>query len=105
MIQTLIHVLLANIATGGALALQIPNLPIPIAAILAQGATIPGLANFVTFLQTVSILVGICLVLYGAWQIHQGRLGEGVLSLVAGFLSCVTVPVIRLIAGWTGGSL
>ena len=32
-------------ATGGALALQIPNLPIPIAAILAQAA-IPGLENF-----------------------------------------------------------
>lgn len=104
MIQTLIHVLLANIATGGALALPRLNLPIPFAAILAQAA-IPGLENFVTFLQTVSILVGICLVLYGAWQIHRGQLGEGVLSLVAGFLSCVTVPVIRLIAGWTGGSL
>ncbi len=104
MIHSLIHVLLAKAAAGGAVALPQLNLSIPFAAILAQ-ATIPGLANFVTFLQTVSILVGICLVLYGAWQIHQGRLGEGVLPLVAGFLSCVTVPVIRLIAGWTGGSL
>lgn len=104
MIPPLIHVILAKAAAGGALALPRRNVPLPIAAILAQ-ATIPGLDNFVAFLQTVSILIGICLVLYGAWQIHQGRVGEGVLSLIAGFLSCVTVPVIRLIAGWTGGSL
>jgi len=76
------------------------NIEIP--AILAQASTVPGLVAFLAFLQTVSILTGICLVLYGAWQLHQGRVSEGVLSLVAGFLSCVTVPIVRLIGKWGG---
>jgi ABC-type bacteriocin/lantibiotic exporter with double-glycine peptidase domain len=73
--------------------------------LLAQQSPIPGLTQFLSFLQTVTVLVGICLVLYGAWQVHQGRVSEGALSLVAGFLSCLAVPIIRLIAGWTGAAL
>ncbi|MCC6235527.1 MAG: hypothetical protein IT580_23025 [Verrucomicrobiales bacterium] len=79
-------------------------MPLP-PGVLAQATSIPGLDQFMGFLQTVTLLVGACLILFGAWQIHQGRVAEGALSLVAGFLSCVTVPVLRLIAGWTGGSL
>ncbi|MGE3313266.1 MAG: hypothetical protein AB7O66_25145 [Limisphaerales bacterium] len=104
MIHPLIHALLANAAVGGALALQIPNLPIPFAAILAQAA-VPGLEQFLTLLQTISLLIGITLILYGAWQLHQGRISEGILSCVAGFICCIAVPIIRLIAGWTGGTL
>jgi hypothetical protein len=104
MIHPIIHVLLANTATGGALALQTPNLPIPLAAILAQAA-VPGLEQFLTLLQTISLLIGITLILFGAWQLHKGMISEGILSCVAGFICCVAVPIIRLIAGWTGGSL
>ncbi|MGE3311204.1 MAG: hypothetical protein AB7O66_14645 [Limisphaerales bacterium] len=104
MILPLIHLIVANAATGGALALRIPNLAMPIFAILAQAA-VPGLDQFVELLQTISLLIGITLILFGAWQLHQGRISEGILSCVAGFICCVAVPIIRLIAGWTGGSL
>lgn len=92
----------ADARVGGTASPAIVN---PSFHILAQGIAIPGLDDFVTFLQTISILVGISLVLYGAWQTHLGRVSDGTLSIIAGFMSCVTVPVIRLIARSTGGSL
>jgi hypothetical protein len=101
----LIMILLVHVIDASAGVATPPLITIPGLAILAQGVTIPGLANFVTFLQTISFLLGISLLLFGAWQTHQGRVSDGALSIIAGFISCVTVPVIRLIAGWTGGAL
>jgi hypothetical protein len=104
MIETLLAILTRTAAAGAGDFPSVGN-PIPRFTILAQGIPIPGLADFVTFLQTISILVGICLLLFGSWQTHQGRVSDGALSIIAGFMSCVTVPVIRLIARATGGSL
>jgi hypothetical protein len=75
---------------------------IPTIGFLAQASGIPGVGPFLDFLQGVAILVGICLILFGAWKLHQGDVASGALSLVAGFLCVVAVPLIRTMAGWTG---
>lgn len=69
---------------------------------LAQASSIPGVGPFLEFLQAMAVLVGICLILFGAWKLHQGDVASGALSLVAGFLCVVAVPLIRTMAGWTG---
>lgn len=75
------------------------------APMLAQANAIPGLDSLLQFLQTVAVLVGLCLILYGAWQIHQGHVSHGVLSLIAGFIAVITIPLVRLMAGWSGFNL
>jgi hypothetical protein len=77
-------------------------LGVPATGFLAQASGIPGVGPFLDFLQGVAILVGICLILFGAWKLHQGDVASGALSLVAGFLCVVAVPLIRTMAGWTG---
>lgn len=77
----------------------------PPTAILAQASSIPGVGPFLEFLQAVAVLVGICLILFGAWKLHQGDVASGALSLVAGFLCVVAVPLIRTMSSWTGFSL
>lgn len=77
-------------------------LGLPPTAFLAQTSGIPGVGQFLEFLQAMAVLVGICLILFGAWKLHQGDVASGALSLVAGFLCVVAVPLIRTMAGWTG---
>lgn len=77
-------------------------LGVPATGFLAQASGIPGIGPFLEFLQAVAVLVGMCLILFGAWKLHQGDVASGALSLVAGFLCVVAVPLIRTMSGWTG---
>ena len=70
--------------------------------LLAQVSAIPGLERLLELLQTISVLIGISLVNFGAWQVHQGAISSGFLSLIAGFIAIAAIPLVRLMSGWVG---
>ena len=72
------------------------------AVILAAAGFGPSVAQFLDFMQIVTLLVGIPIVVFGAWNISRGHIQEGINGLVAGFLVCFAVPIIRLFASWQG---
>lgn len=61
--------------------------------------------NFLEFLLIVTLLLGIAIILSGSFSIARGNYGDGMASVTAGFLCCMTVPIIRLFAGWLGVSI
>lgn len=61
--------------------------------------------SFLDFLFVVTVLLGAPKLAQGAWAISRGNYTEGIASVIAGFLCCMTVPIIRMFAGWLGVSL
>ena len=74
--------------------------------IAATTASFPQLAgNCLDLVQIITILFGAAKVAQGARSISRGLYDEGIASIIAGFLCCVTVPIIRLMASWMGISI
>lgn len=65
----------------------------------------PVVGSFLDFLLVVTVLLGAPKIAQGAWAISRGSYSEGVASVTAGFLCCMTVPIIRTFAGWLGVSI
>lgn len=62
-------------------------------------------STFLDFLFIVTLLFGVPKILQGARLIARGEQGEGMACVVAGFLTCAAVPIIRMIAGWMSVSI
>ncbi len=60
------------------------------------------LKSFLEFLSWVLIVLGVCLVAYGAILIAQGRHLDGVVAIVAGFILVLAVPIIYYFAKLAG---
>lgn len=99
-------------------ALAMPALPLPVAGsssdhalwmtaaqpsvVLAQVNPKEAIKSFLEFLSWVLILLGVCLVAYGAIQIAQGRHLDGVVALTAGFILVMAVPLVYYFAKLAG---
>ncbi len=77
----------------------------PFAPLLAAVQFNQAVTSFTDFLLIVTVLFGAPKIAQGAWSISRGLFGEGIASVIAGFLCCMTVPIIRMIAGWLGVTL
>jgi len=60
------------------------------------------ISSFLDFLQVLTLLFGVPKIATGAWSISRGQTQDGITSVIAGFLVCMTVPIIRMFAGWLG---
>jgi hypothetical protein len=70
--------------------------------ILAQATFDAALQSFLGFLAKILILIGIAVVFYGGWMVSQGKSSEGVLAIIGGFLIASAIPILRLLAQFTG---
>lgn len=76
----------------------------PAVVFLAQMDPKDALKSFLEFLSWVLITLGVCLVAYGAILIAQGRHLDGVVSIVAGFILVLAVPIVYYFAKISGTS-
>ena len=75
---------------------------LPAGLLLAQVDLKAPIKAFLEFLSWVLILLGVCLVAYGAILIAQGRHLDGVVAIVAGFILVLAVPIIYYFAKLAG---
>lgn len=61
--------------------------------------------SFLDFLQVLTLLFGVPKIAAGAWSISRGQTQDGITSIIAGFLVCMAVPIIRLFASWLGTTI
>lgn len=58
--------------------------------------------RFLDFIQIVSILFGLALIIGGVWRLTRGDMAEAIAPIAGGFLLCLAVVIIRMFAGWIG---
>ena len=73
--------------------------------LLAAATSFPALSQFLDFMLIVTLIMGIPLIVAGAWNLSIGRTQEGINCVGAGFLMCASVPIIRIFASWLGVSI
>ena len=62
----------------------------------------PIVSKFLDFLQIVTVLLGLGLIIAGIWRFSRGELAEAFAPIAGGFLLCLSVTIIRLFASWVG---
>lgn len=70
--------------------------------LLAQTSIDLPLNNFLAFLSKIMLLIGVVMIFYGGWKIHRGETSEGLLAIVGGFIVALSVPILRVLAGFGG---
>lgn len=60
------------------------------------------ISSLLDFMLIVTILFGVPKIVQGSWNISRGLSQEGITSVIAGFMTCMAVPIIRMFAGWLG---
>ncbi len=70
--------------------------------ILATAQFVPIASRFLDFIQVVSILFGLALIIGGVWRLTRGDMAEAIAPIAGGFLLCLAVVIIRMFAGWIG---
>jgi hypothetical protein len=76
--------------------------PVPAGAWFAAIDLKQAIRSFLEFLGWVLILVGVCLVAYGAILLAQGRHFDGIVAVVSGFILVLSIPMIEYFAGLAG---
>jgi hypothetical protein len=69
---------------------------------LAAVSVDDAIKQFIEFLSRIMMVIGIAVVFYGGWKIHRGEVEEGVLALIGGFIVCLAVPIIKVLASYAG---
>src|SRR6266496_2816793 len=91
---------LAPLSGANSLAL-LQNQALPF--LLAQISSAPidaSVRSFLDFAQKLLVLPTLALAVNAAWCFHEGKIREGVLSLVGAFLCSVAVPIVKAIFGF-----
>ena len=62
---------------------------------LAQASLDASVDRFLAFLAKVFLLLGALVIAYGGYLLHQGRVSEGLLGLLGGFILALAIPMMR----------
>ena len=63
--------------------------------LLAQTSLDSRIDSALGLIQKILILPSVCLVVYGAWAISEGKVRDGVLAIVGGFLLGAAIPIAK----------
>lgn len=70
--------------------------------ILAQAAGVPGIDGFLDFLAQICIIIGVVVIATGGYLIAlRGRIEEGLLCIVGGFILAAALPIMRYLVTLT----
>jgi hypothetical protein len=70
--------------------------------ILAQASFDTAVQRFLDFLAKVFLILGAMVIAYGGYLIHQGRVAEGLLALLGGFILAMAIPLMRFLLSLAG---
>ncbi|HOB98775.1 MAG TPA: hypothetical protein PKM43_08525 [Verrucomicrobiota bacterium] len=68
-------------------------------ALLAQASIEPQIESFLKLIQLLLLPVIVCLIIYGAWCIHNGEVSKGVLAIVGALILALAVPIAKILFG------
>lgn len=67
---------------------------------LAQALSIDAsIERFLVLIQKLLQVVAVCLIVYAAWCVQDGRVRDGCLAVVGGLLLALAVPISRVLFG------
>ena len=69
---------------------------------LAQASPDQAVTRFLDFLAKIFLILGSLIIAYGAYLIHQGRVAEGLLGLLGGFILALAIPLMRFFLSIAG---
>lgn len=67
--------------------------------ILAQVSIEPQIRSALKTIQLLLLPVIVCLIIYGAWCIHDGKIREGILAIVGALILALAVPIAEILFG------
>ena len=70
----------------------------------AQATFDAALESFLGFISKILLLLGVAVVFYGGWMVSQGKSSEGVLAILGGFIIAAAIPIVKLLAQFTGAT-
>jgi hypothetical protein len=70
--------------------------------ILAQASVDGAVDRFLSFLAKIFLILGVLIIAYGGYLIHQGRLSEGLLAILGGFILALAIPLMKLLMQMAG---
>ena len=53
--------------------------------------------TFLNFLTKILLLVGIVIMLWAGWSIHEGKIREGIMALIGGLIVALAIPLAKWI--------
>ena len=53
--------------------------------------------NFINFLAKILLLIGIIIMLWAGWSIHEGKIREGLMALIGGLIVALAIPLAKWI--------
>ncbi len=81
--------------------------PFSFASIFAAAAAVnidQPVDNFLNFLTKIFLIVGSLVIAYGGYLLHQGRVSEGLLGFVGGFILAIAIPLMKALIGLSTGT-
>ena len=69
---------------------------------LALASPDQAVSRFLDFLAKIFLILGSLIIAYGAYLIHQGRVAEGLLGLLGGFILALAIPLMRFFLSIAG---
>jgi hypothetical protein len=66
---------------------------------LAQATPFAPIEQFLLLLGMFCLIIGVILLAYGGYQISQGRVTDGLLSVLGGFILAIAVPLMKWLHG------
>lgn len=70
--------------------------------LLAQVSIDGAVDSFLVFLAKIFLILGALVIAYGGYLIHQGRVSEGLLGLLGGFILALAIPLMKLLLQMAG---